>query len=622
MSIAVGCQCGQQFAANAKLAGKRVKCPKCGRPIAIPAAPDANSEPASAPEVAADPLAAPGGAPWGGLPPVGNSPLSPGPSANYPAYPAQPQAYSHPTHAGRTFPWKRWAIFGGGAAGVLLLLAAVGIGAWALLPALRSVPGIDEVVPSSELTQGEGSIPAMDFEPGQVALPNGVVHPPQRLTQNAPFDVVEYFRSPPDDQNAAPLYLEALCEFDSAPTMCLPESEQQMWAERAARRAKKIKGLHVDVLVAPDEVSRDEFLKLLEELQPGFDKIQAAQQRPGCVFHVGLGMSAMLPHDSALDSVAKAYTLKTAHDLEQGDLDAAIANIDSMLRLGRDLRRRGHGSSHLKAASSELIIANHTLHLVLKDSRLTTAHCDRLLEILQQHHAEANLLTEALKGVYVTFRVYLINLEHRSGEFAPDALQQRWEPVLSGKRGTIPKVLAIIGSYNAPVWGPRPDPDDLLRIAEQRYAKMTPADYAHETQWLNSTFSTLTEQAPLPLNRRLPTHARIQQSVMHPRISMLRFSLWGLNLLDKGLAQARTQMGAAICFVAIRRWELEKRRPLPADLAPILAAAGISKVPEDPFAGGSLKLAITDRKLVVYSLGSNGRDDGGESDDEDHAFYR
>jgi len=38
MPIKVACKCGQRFAAPDKLAGKAVKCPKCGQPLRIPAA--------------------------------------------------------------------------------------------------------------------------------------------------------------------------------------------------------------------------------------------------------------------------------------------------------------------------------------------------------------------------------------------------------------------------------------------------------------------------------------------------------------------------------------------------------------------------------------------------------
>ena len=39
MSIQAACTCGAQFAAKPELAGKRVKCPKCGQPFMIPAGP-------------------------------------------------------------------------------------------------------------------------------------------------------------------------------------------------------------------------------------------------------------------------------------------------------------------------------------------------------------------------------------------------------------------------------------------------------------------------------------------------------------------------------------------------------------------------------------------------------
>jgi hypothetical protein len=45
MAIAVRCECGKKFSAPEKLAGKRVKCPGCGGPIAIPAAGGGDRDP-------------------------------------------------------------------------------------------------------------------------------------------------------------------------------------------------------------------------------------------------------------------------------------------------------------------------------------------------------------------------------------------------------------------------------------------------------------------------------------------------------------------------------------------------------------------------------------------------
>ncbi len=67
MPIKVTCACGQSFAAKDELGGRTVKCPKCSRPLAIPAAGAAGgvmpAAPAPAPQpfpVAAAPVSVPG----------------------------------------------------------------------------------------------------------------------------------------------------------------------------------------------------------------------------------------------------------------------------------------------------------------------------------------------------------------------------------------------------------------------------------------------------------------------------------------------------------------------------------------------------------------------------------
>ena len=48
MSISLTCQCGQAFRANDDLAGKRIKCPKCGAPLTVPVTEDGDGDEFSA----------------------------------------------------------------------------------------------------------------------------------------------------------------------------------------------------------------------------------------------------------------------------------------------------------------------------------------------------------------------------------------------------------------------------------------------------------------------------------------------------------------------------------------------------------------------------------------------
>lgn len=80
-------------------------------------------------------------------------------------------------------------------------------------------------------------------------------------------------------------------------------------------------------------------------------------------------------------------------------------------------------------------------------------------------------------------------------------------------------------------------------------------------------------------------------------------------------SQARGELlpRAAQCLVALWRWRQESKGP-PTDLKAIAKAAGLSGIPIDPYSGEPLRLAIIDGEPVIYSIGKDGRDDGGRID--------
>ena len=46
------------------------------------------------------------------------------------------------------------------------------------------------------------------------SFPDALTEPPRWIDANTPFEVAEFLKAPPPARNAAPLYLEALAEFD------------------------------------------------------------------------------------------------------------------------------------------------------------------------------------------------------------------------------------------------------------------------------------------------------------------------------------------------------------------------------------------------------------------------
>jgi len=69
---------------------------------------------------------------------------------------------------------------------------------------------------------------------------------------------------------------------------------------------------------------------------------------------------------------------------------------------------------------------------------------------------------------------------------------------------------------------------------------------------------------------------------------------------------------ATITILALRRWRLEKNE-CPANLDELVAGGYLKELPADPFSDKSLVYKKTGDDFTLYSVGSNFKDDGGES---------
>jgi hypothetical protein len=85
-------------------------------------------------------------------------------------------------------------------------------------------------------------------------------------------------------------------------------------------------------------------------------------------------------------------------------------------------------------------------------------------------------------------------------------------------------------------------------------------------------------------------------------------------------ARAVTALRGTQCLIAMRRSQLEKGAA-GQDLAAITKAAGTAQVPIDPYADQPFRIATVAGQPVIYSVGPDGKDDGGVvSWNEQHQF--
>ncbi len=95
---------------------------------------------------------------------------------------------------------------------------------------------------------------------------------------------------PPPEQNAAPLYLDALFEFAPELAVCFPQDAETARRKAVAeRRSKAIDELSPHTARTRVSVPSKAIDDIVDELEPALRRVEAAQRRPRCVFESAIG---------------------------------------------------------------------------------------------------------------------------------------------------------------------------------------------------------------------------------------------------------------------------------------------------------------------------------------------
>ena len=232
--IPVTCGCGKKFRAKVELAGKRAKCPACGQALVIPSVGSA-----------------------AGAAPTDSLDFDQLMAAETAAAPSTLCPSKRKTDGSNTRLILGLSIATGAGVLVLLLVALL----WpsgeneklakqgaqpgtqpseaveASLSPSAAPPGAADVVPAAPT--GEPAPAATAAARTYPSFPDAVAEVPPWNDVEPPFDLAEFLKAPPDEENAAPLYLDALFEFDSELSICycLSGEEPQGETKRPQRPA-------------------------------------------------------------------------------------------------------------------------------------------------------------------------------------------------------------------------------------------------------------------------------------------------------------------------------------------------------------------------------------------------
>jgi hypothetical protein len=384
-------------------------------------------------------------------------------------------------------------------------------------------------------------------------LPGAVTEAPDWIGTDAPFDIAALFAAPPRDRNAAPLYLDAFFEFEAGIAACFPEGPDRDRRLRAAedstnRYIELYRMLEKDPKAVPAQAI-DAVIKLYE---PGFRKLAEAQRLDRCVFEAGLGDEARIPHIQAARQVARLASPRVRRAVERGDFDAAIRDVEAVLRLVRDLRPRGSMVTQLVAGEiTEQVVCADIVRAILTDPGLRVDHCDRLLKVFLSHEVgSSDGYAEGLRIEYLTARISL---------------------------------------------------RDLVRKQAQFVAQSSPTESSRLVRDLNDHYRTLLGLDGLPYAGRLE------------KIATLKFWEPVVVAFSQAMGRVTASLRAAECWIIMRRWQLT-HRGLPRTLLVAANQAGLKAIPTDPYDGQPMRVAALEGEPVVYSVGKDGHDDGAQKD--------
>lgn len=320
----------------------------------------------------------------------------------------------------------------------------------------------------------------------------------------------------------------------------------------------------------------------LEKYKPVLDELRAASQRAFCHFNVRLEedpQATLLPHLAALKRISSIFQLRALAELGAGQNSQALEDTEMVLYLAASIK----GEPTLISGLVRIAILNISLQPVWEG---LAAHqwSDAQLQELQQRLAQINLLTEygsTMRG------------ERAFGNAHLDYWIRR----------------KIFGSPSDSEFGDFPSPN------------LFPSGWVYQNKLVINQMYQHLLLPPLDGNvhRAYPPDSAEKDDLFQKELfsGFVYYKIFARLLLPaiegaaKKFAYAQANIDEAVVACALERYRLAHGQfPEALDaLTPQFA----DKIPHDLITGEPLKYHRTeDGRFILYSVGWNGKDDGGK----------
>lgn len=284
---------------------------------------------------------------------------------------------------------------------------------------------------------------------------------------------------------------------------------------------------------------------------------------------------------SGYRTIAFALNWRSLYKAHSGEVESGLDDCISLLRFGRHQQGNGLLIEQLVGVSIEAL-AHSSISMIIEKVDISGETLKRIYEQLQSGFTESH---------------DVINLE---GEkvFLYDYIQRSFTDDGSGNGRVLARGVPVaIGDWKSGLWRfvtfSYPDRREVTAKVDQYY-NLASEDLA-ETPWQagqeDESEKYMEEIAGDSYFLKLLTPA-------HDRVARIE---WRMKTMRLGL----------LTLLALERFEKDKGE-YPENLCTLVELGYLKEIPDDPYSDGPLVYKKTDEDFILYSLGENLIDDGGQ----------
>ncbi len=489
----------------------------------------------------------------------------------------------------------------------------------------------------------------------RLGYPDAITTTPEWGEPEVPFEMTAYLGTPAEHR-AAKYYFDALFEFNHWMAGLFPELREledrleldpqyKLIHDRDDRFDEFLDRIDWEV-DKPDSEVFGQLEPILEEYQIGFEKLKLAQQHEKVVFPVGFeGLKS--EHEYAIRRAMFVLIAQARREIHQDNLVEACTLIEMALRFSRDIMRRGDWTTLLVSTGScEESCYREVIPAFLDSPNVSIDNCRQLIGIIKQQQQQLinDPIVEADKLHYCFLRNILFQIRN---DAYPAKGKAESFPFVSGLESPSSVLLVELVDFHyfrlnhemlrmrlEKVAIDNPEISDAMsklppgtesdnsidRMLFQMLVQfeglhLTANEFQKEIDVLNQRHREMVAACSQPFPQKMDKLKLLESAWTTDdswkSTKLLRFFKPFKLIPYAGVPQrVETRRNGWQCMAALALWNLENDT-VPESLESFLKPASIEEVPRDPYSGSPLKMSIVDGKVLIYSVGPDGDDDGG-----------